>query len=144
MINRVLLIGNLTRDTETSVGASTTMARMRIATNSTWRDAEGNRQEASEFHSVVAFGRLAEVCSAYCTRGRRVYVEGRLRTRDYEGSDGLRRFTTEVVADQLRLLDRVPGDGAQPEADPTAATAVERDTGAGTPSEPAPVAVLPA
>jgi single-strand DNA-binding protein len=69
-----------------------------------WRDSEGNRQEETEYHAVVSFGRLAEVCALYCTRGRRVYVEGKLRTRDYTGSDGLRRFSTEVVAESVKLL----------------------------------------
>jgi len=59
VINRVILVGNLTRDAETTAGPATTLARMRIATNAVWRDAEGNRQESSEFHNVVAFGRLA-------------------------------------------------------------------------------------
>jgi single-strand DNA-binding protein len=80
------------------------MTRMRLATNSTWRDTQGNRQEETEYHAVICFGRLAEVCALYCTRGRRVYVEGKLRTRDYTGSDGLRRFSTEVVAESVKLL----------------------------------------
>jgi single-strand DNA-binding protein len=83
---------------------------MRIATNSTWRDAEGTRQEHAEFHSVIAFGKLAEVCASYCVKGRRVYIEGRLRTREYDGSDGLRRHSTEIVAETMKLLDRPPGD----------------------------------
>ncbi|MEO8898998.1 MAG: single-stranded DNA-binding protein [Candidatus Dormibacter sp.] len=106
MINRVILVGNLTRDAEPTTGPNTTLTRMRIATNSVWRDAEGNRQEHSEFHNVVAFGKLAEVCASYCVKGRRVYIEGRLRTREYDGSDGLRRHTTEIVAETMKLLDR--------------------------------------
>jgi len=109
MINRVILIGNLTRDTETFTGARSTVARLRLATNAVWRDAEGNRQESTEYHSVVAYGRLAEICGNYCVRGRRVYIEGRLRTRDYTGSDGLRRVSTEVVAETMKLLDRREG-----------------------------------
>lgn len=106
MINRVILVGNLTRDTEAVAGARTPFARLRLATNSQWRDADGNRQEAVEYHSVVAFGRTAEICAEYGVRGRRVYIEGRLRSRDYDGSDGLRRHTTEIVVDSLRWLDR--------------------------------------
>jgi single-strand DNA-binding protein len=112
MINRVTLVGNLTRDAEPTTGPNTTLTRMRIATNSVWRDAEGNRQEHAEFHSVVAFGKLAEVCASYCLKGRRVYIEGRLRTREYDGSDGLRRHTTEIVAETMKLLDRAPTDDA--------------------------------
>jgi single-strand DNA-binding protein len=106
MINRVILIGNLTRDAEATAGPATTLARMRIATNAVWRDAEGNRQESSEFHNVVAFGKLGEICASYCLKGRRVYIEGRLRTREYESADGLRRHSTEIVAETMKLLDR--------------------------------------
>jgi single-strand DNA-binding protein len=78
-----------------------------------WRDAEGNRQESAEFHNVVAFGKLGEICASYCLKGRQVYIEGRLRTREYDGSDGLRRYSTEIVAETMKLLDRPRvGDGA--------------------------------
>jgi single-strand DNA-binding protein len=109
MINRVILVGNLTRDTETISGSHTPVARMRLATNSVYTDSAGERQERSEFHNVVAFGRLAEICSLYCVRGRRIYIEGRLRTSEYTGPDALRRWKTEVIADTMRLLDRAPG-----------------------------------
>ena len=98
MINRVILVGNLTRDAEAVPTSGKAMTRMRVATNTRWTDDAGNKQEAAEYHSVVAFGRLAEVCALYGSKGRRVYVEGKLRTRDYEGSDGVRRYTTEIVA----------------------------------------------
>ncbi|HEY7926253.1 MAG TPA: single-stranded DNA-binding protein [Candidatus Dormibacteraeota bacterium] len=126
MINRVILVGNLTRDAEPTTGPSTTLTRMRIATNSVWRDAEGNRQEHAEFHHVVAFGKLAEICASYCVEGRRVYIEGRLRTREYDGSDGLRRHTTEIVAETMKLLDRPQTDDHAPRSgDEEAAVAVE-------------------
>ncbi len=106
MINKVILVGHLTRDAESASGPSTTLTRMRLATNSAWRDTDGNRQESAEFHNVVAFGKLGEICASYCLKGRRVYIEGRLRTREYDGSDGLRRHSTEVVAETMKLLDR--------------------------------------
>lgn len=106
MINRVILLGNLTRDAEATTGPSTTLARLRIATNAVWRDADGNRQESAEFHNVVAFGKLGEICASYCLKGRRVYIEGRLRSREYEGTDGLRRHSTEIIAETMKLLDR--------------------------------------
>ena len=116
MVNRVILIGNLTRDAEPIVGARTPVTRLRMATNHVWRDADGNRQESTEFHALVAFGRNAEICAAYCQRGKRVYVDGHLRTREYDGSDGLRRTTTEIVVDGIRLLDRrEPADSANEE-----------------------------
>ena len=114
MINRVILLGNLTRDAEATTGPATTLARLRIATNTVWRDAEGNRQESAEFHNVVAFGKLGEICAGYCLKGRRVYIEGRLRTREYDGSDGLRRHTTEIVAETMKLLDRPRTDDSTP------------------------------
>jgi len=125
VINRVILIGNLTRDPETVPGARTAFTRMRVATNSIWRDAEGNRQESTEYHSVVAFGRTAEICAEHCVRGKRVYIDGRLRTREYDGSDGLRRTTTEIVAEAVRLLDRRdPVTGSETTSEePTLATA---------------------
>jgi single-strand DNA-binding protein len=120
MINRVILVGNLTRDTETGSGTQTPVARMRLATNSVYTDAAGERQERSEFHNVVAFGRLAEICSLYCVRGRRIYIEGKLRTREYAGTDGLRRWRTEVIADTMKLLDRAPGAGHADAGSPAA------------------------
>jgi single-strand DNA-binding protein len=106
MVNRVTLVGGLTRDAETFNTARGTVARMRLATSTYWRDAEGNRHEATEYHNLVAFNRLAEICAQYCMKGRRIYTEGRLRTREFEGSDGLRRTATEVVIETMRLLDR--------------------------------------
>ena len=112
MINRVILVGNLTRDAEAVPTSGKAMTRMRVATNQHWKDATtGENRESAEFHSIVCFGRLAETCAAYCSKGRRVYIEGRLRTRDYEGSDGTRKYTTEIVADMVKLLqprDEVP------------------------------------
>ncbi|MBJ7609235.1 MAG: single-stranded DNA-binding protein [Candidatus Dormibacteraeota bacterium] len=129
MINRVTLVGNLTRDAEPTAGPATTLTRMRIATNSVWRDNDGNRQEHAEFHNVVAFGKLAEICASYCLKGRRVYIEGRLRTREYDGSDGLRRHTTEIVAETMKLLDRPhTDDGAQSPEDGPHEAAREAET----------------
>ena len=110
MVNRVFLVGNLTRDAE-SIAAKSPMTRMRVATNSVSRDADGNLKEYSEFHTVIAFGRLAEICAAYCVKGRRIAVEGKLRTRDYEDQSGVRKYVTEVVADSMKLLDRRDGAG---------------------------------
>ena len=110
MVNRMILVGNLTRDAESLLGARGPVTRMRLATSSQWRDPDGNQQEATEFHNLVAFNRLAEICASYCLKGRRVYLEGRLRTREYEGSDGLRRASTDVVIDTMRLLDRREGE----------------------------------
>jgi single-strand DNA-binding protein len=105
MVNRVILVGNMTKDAEQIATSGKAMTRMRVATNQHWKDATtGENRESAEFHNIVCFGRLAETCASYCSKGRRVYVEGRLRTRDYEGSDGVRKYTTEIVADTVKLL----------------------------------------
>ncbi|MHB8717974.1 MAG: single-stranded DNA-binding protein [Candidatus Dormibacteria bacterium] len=128
MVNRVILAGNLTRDPETSSGPATTMTRMRLATNVTWNSGDGVRQQSTEFHSIVTFGALADTCSQYLRRGRRIYVEGKLRTREYVAADSTTRRTTEIVADSVQFLDRAPAtattsgvelgsDGAEAEAD---------------------------
>jgi single-strand DNA-binding protein len=106
MVNKVILIGGLTRDAESLMGSRGAVTRLRLATTTHWRDAEGVRHEASEYHNLVAFNRLAEICAQYCLKGRRIYIEGRLRTREYDGADGLRRTSTEVVVETMRLVDR--------------------------------------
>ena len=113
MVNRVILAGNLTRDPETTTGPATTMTRMRVATNVVWNDGDGIRQQSTEYHNVVAFGGTGANCAQYLRRGRRVYVEGRLRTREYQATDGSTRRSTEIVADTVQFLDRPPqSDGA--------------------------------
>jgi single-strand DNA-binding protein len=105
MINRVTLVGRLTRDPEMHSSAKGTLvAKLRLATNEYARDDEGNRQDSVEYHSAVAFGKLAGVCKEFVTRGKLLYLEGRLRTREWEGKDGFRRYTTEIVVDILQML----------------------------------------
>jgi single-strand DNA-binding protein len=114
MVNRVILVGHCTRDTVQIATQGKAMARMRLAMNAVWRDANGERQEATEYHSIVLFDRLAEVAQQYCVKGRGVYLEGRLRTRDFVDSDGVRRFSTDVIADTIKLL----GGGRRADAEP--------------------------
>ena len=123
MVNKVILIGNLTRDAEPVDGARSPMTRMRLATNSFWRDGDGVLQESTEYHGLVAFGRDAELAAAYCLRGKKIYIEGRMRTREYDGSDGLRRTSTEVVVDRLRFIDRRDGAAAAGSSDEAGDTA---------------------
>ena len=130
MFNRVILVGNLTRDSESIATAGRAMTKMRLATNTHWRNADGVQQESVEFHNVVGFGRLAETAALYCLRGHRILVEGRLRTRQYDGADGARRYSTEVVAESLHLLN------ARPAADETVAASDDgAKTGAATIAE---------
>ena len=119
MVNKVILIGNLGAAPEiryTADGAA--VANFRMATSEVWTNREGERQERTEWHRVVAFGRLGEICGEYLKKGSRVYIEGRLQTRAWEGQDGQKRYTTEVVAREMKMLDR-KGDapGAQDERD---------------------------
>jgi single-strand DNA-binding protein len=128
-LNKVMLIGNLTRDPESRTTAGgTSICTFGVATNRYWTNQQsGERQEEVEFHNVVAFGKLGEICVQYLGRGRKVYVEGRLKTREWEGQDGVKRNRTEVVAENMIMLDRAPGGGTQqfnkraPKAPPIAA-----------------------
>ncbi len=126
MVNRVILDGHCTRDTVRVATQGKPMARMRVATNSVWRDANGDRQETTEYHSIVLFGRTAEVAEQFAVKGRSVYVEGRLRTRDFTDGDGNRRFSTEVIADSVKFL----GAARRDEADGVPDTAPEPDPAA--------------
>lgn len=128
-LNKVMLIGNLTRDPESrTTTGGVSICTFGVATNRVWTNQQsGERQEEAEFHNVVSFGKLAEICVQYLGRGRKVYVEGRLKTREWEGQDGVKRNRTEVVAENMIMLDRAPGGGTQqfnkqaPKAPPTVA-----------------------
>jgi len=114
-LNRAMIIGNLTRDPElrnTPNGQS--VCSFGVATNRAWTDPTGQKQEQVEFHNVVAWSRLAEICSQYLGKGRKVYIEGRLQTREWEGQDGQKRNRTEIVAENMIMLDRA---GAAPTDD---------------------------
>ena len=97
MVNRVILVGRLTRDPEIVTSPKgLTIAKLRLATNSYSKDDDGNRQEDVQYHSLVAFDRLAAICQEFLTRGKLIYAEGRLRSHEWDGKDGLRRYTTEA------------------------------------------------
>lgn len=106
-LNRVQLIGNLTRDPELrQIPGGQAVASFSIATNFVWTDQSGNKQEKAEFHNIVAWRKLAEICGQYLKKGSKIFVEGRLQTRDWEGEDGVKRYRTEIVADNMIMLDR--------------------------------------
>src|SRR3989344_3419267 len=114
-LNRAMLLGNVTRDPEVRQTTSgQTVCSFGVATNRAWTDASGAKQEQAEFHNIVAWGKLAEICRQYMTKGRKVYVEGRLQTRDWQGQDGVKRFRTEIVADNVIMLDRPAGGASGP------------------------------
>ena len=101
-INKVILVGNLGQDPEIRYTADgRPIATFSIATSEAWKDKNsGERREKTEWHRVVVFGKLAEICGQYLAKGRQVYIEGKLQTRKWQGQDGQDRYTTEVVVDQ--------------------------------------------
>jgi single-strand DNA-binding protein len=114
-VNKVILIGNLGRDVELRHAPSgDAVARFSIATNEVWRDKNGQRQEHTEWHNITAWGKLAEFCGQYLSKGRQIYVEGILRTRTYDDDKGNRRYFTEVKARTIQLLGPKPSSGEGP------------------------------
>ena len=140
-INKVILIGNLGADPETrympSGGAVT---NVRLATSETWKDKNsGESQERTEWHRVVFFNRLAEIAGEYLRKGSKVYIEGSLRTRKWQGQDGKDNYSTEIVANEMQMLDSrggssdysgtQPSGGQRPASQPAAAPAPGPDNG---------------
>lgn len=106
-LNKVMIIGRVTQKPEkrmTQSGQGVTS--FSVATNRRWNDSSGKQQEQAEFHNIVAWGKLADICEQYLDKGRRVYIEGRLQTRSWDGQDGVKRYRTEVVANNMIMLDR--------------------------------------
>jgi len=109
-LNKAMIIGNLTRDPEVkSTPSGQQVASFSIATNMVWNDQNGQKQEKVEFHNIVAWRRLAEICGQYLKKGSKIYIEGRLQTRDWVGQDGIKRYRTEIVAENMIMLDRAGG-----------------------------------
>lgn len=112
-LNKVILIGNLGRDPETRYAPSgDAICNITVATTETWKDkATGERKEATEWHRVVFFGRLAEIAAQYLRKGSQLYVEGRLQTRKWQDKDGQDRYTTEIRGDEMKMLGSRQGGG---------------------------------
>ena len=116
-VNKVILLGNLGADPETRYTAGgSAVTNIRMATTDSWRDKQsGERQERTEWHRVVFFGRLAEIAGEYLRKGSQCYVEGQIRTNKWQGQDGQDRYTTEIIANEMQLLGgRGGGGGAAP------------------------------
>jgi len=112
-VNKVILIGNLGRDPETRyTTGGDAVTNLNIATSEQWKDKSGEKQERTEWHRVVLFGRQAEIAGEYLKRGRSVYIEGRLQTRKYTDKDGVEKYSTEIVGDRMQLLGGREGGGA--------------------------------
>ncbi len=118
-LNKVLLIGNLTRDPELkAIATGTKVASISIATNRVWKDAQGARKEATEYHNVVAFGRQAETLGQYARKGSSLMIEGRLQTRSWDGQDGKKNYRTEIILDNFQFGAKSSGVGGAPSAAP--------------------------
>ncbi len=104
-VNKVILLGNLGRDPETRYTTDgSAVANLSIATSEQWKDKGGEKQERTEWHRVVLFGRTAEVAGEYLKKGRSVYIEGRLQTRKYTDKDGVEKYSTEIIGDRMQLI----------------------------------------
>lgn len=127
-VNKVIVIGNLGRDPELRYTQSgQAVANFTVATNENWTNKAGEREERTEWHRVVAWGRVAELCAEYLAKGRTVYVEGRLQTREWEDKEGQKRRSTEIVAQTVQFLGSGRGAGAggaarTPAGEPSAET----------------------
>jgi single-strand DNA-binding protein len=136
-INKVILIGHLGQDPETrAMPSGSAVANLRVATTESWRDKQsGETKEATEWHNVALFGRTAEVAAQYLRKGSQVYIEGRLRTRKWQDKQGVDRYTTEVVANDMQMLGGRSGGGAAETRDSRDAGADSGFGGGGNPPE---------
>ena len=116
-LNKVIIIGNLGKDPETRYAPSgDAICNITVATTETWKDkSTGEKREATEWHRVAFFGKLAEIAGKYLTKGSQVYIEGRLQTRKWQDKDGQDRYTTEIRADEMKMLGGKPEGGSKPQ-----------------------------
>jgi single-strand DNA-binding protein len=117
-VNKVILVGNLGADPEMRyLPSGEAVANIRIATTDTWKDKDGNKQEATEWHRISFFGRQAEVCGQYLKKGSQIYVEGSIRTRKWQDKEGQDRYSTEIKGDRMQMLGGRQGMGDAPPRD---------------------------
>jgi len=122
-LNKVTLIGNLGKDPELKyTNSGVAVATFSLATSDSWKDQEGNMQERTEWHNIVAWRKLAEICGQYLKKGSQVYIEGKIQTRSYE-KDGVKKYMTEIIADQLLMLG---GGGGRQQTDSSEAPMPEQ------------------
>jgi single-strand DNA-binding protein len=136
-VNKVILLGNLGRDPETRyTTGGDAVCNLNIATSEQWKDKSGEKQEKTEWHRVVLFGRQAEIAGEYLKKGRSVYIEGRLQTRKYTDKDGVEKYSTEIVGDRMQLIGSAREGGGGGDADfsggaPSGGSAPRREGGGG-------------
>jgi single-strand DNA-binding protein len=125
-VNKVIIVGRLGADPEIkTISGGNNVARLSVATSENWTDRDGNKQERTEWHRVVVWGKLADLCGKYLSKGREVYLEGRLQTRSWEDQQGQKKYTTEVVAQTVTFL----GGGRQGAGAQNGAGAGNADSG---------------
>ena len=135
-VNKAILIGNLGRDPEVRfTGSGKAVANFSIATSEVFSDAQGQRQERTEWHNIVVWGKQAETCGQYLQKGRQVYIEGSIRSRQYDDKDGNKRYITEIVAQRVQFLGGGGAGGGGRSAGPRDAVADE-PPGSGAPGAP--------
>ena len=128
-VNKVILVGRLGADPQLKYTPSgRANASFNLATNAVWKDQEGNQQEKTDWHRITAWGKLAEVMGEWLKKGSYVYVEGRLQTRSYEDTNGVKKYITEVVATDMEMLGR-KGEGTSTEEAPPAPEEMSQETG---------------
>jgi single-strand DNA-binding protein len=125
-VNKVIIVGNLGADPETRyMPSGEAVTNVRVATTDRWKDkGSGEMKEATEWHRIAFFGRLAEISGEYLKKGSQIYVEGKLRTRKWQDKDGNDRYSTEIIGDTMQMLGRREG-GGEPRAEPAGATRTE-------------------
>ena len=127
-LNKAIIIGNLTKDPELkALPSGIKVCTMGIATNRVWKDKEGKKQEAADFHNVVVFGRQAELVGQYLKKGSSALIEGRMQTRSWDGQDGQKKYRTEIVADRVQFGSRSSGTAGS--ANPAGKSEVPMDDG---------------
>ncbi len=121
-VNKAILIGNLGKDPELRyTNSGVAVATFSVATNESWKDPEGNLQERTQWHNIVAWKKLAEICGEYLKKGGKIYLEGRLQYRNYDDKNGVKRYITEIVMDEMVMLDSKGSSGSSAEPGPPVA-----------------------
>lgn len=110
-LNKIFILGNVARDPESrSTPSGQTVTNFSIATNRMWTDGQGQRQKKAEFHNIVAWGKLGEICAQYLQKGKLVFIEGRVETRSWDAPDGTKKYKTEVIAETMQMGPRTGGE----------------------------------
>ena len=113
-VNKAIIVGRLGQDPESNaVGDDKTVTRLSVATSESWKDKSGENQERTEWHRVVCWGKLAEVCAKHCGKGMQVYVEGKIQTRSWDDQDGNKKYRTEIVAETMQMGPRPAGTSGE-------------------------------